>query len=98
MFVRESIIQPTIRHRESGFTPANVRPPFAVEDRKADADTHLAVARSQNTGTGILGVTERKRAARCESPLSFLEFLPNLITFGLIQISAGIIPVTFKKS
>ena len=32
MFVRESIIQPTIRHRESEFTSANVRPPFAVED------------------------------------------------------------------
>ena len=29
---------------------------YAVEDRKADADTHLAVARSQNTGTGILGI------------------------------------------
>ena len=28
---------------------------FAVEGRKADADTHLAIARSQNTGTGILG-------------------------------------------
>ena len=29
---------------------------FAEEDRKADADTHLAVARSQNTETGILGI------------------------------------------
>ena len=32
---------------------------IAVEDRKADADTHLAVARSQNTGTGILGTYKR---------------------------------------
>ena len=28
---------------------------FAVEGRKADAVTHLAFARSQNTGNGILG-------------------------------------------
>ena len=28
---------------------------FVVEDRKADAVAHLAVARSQNTGNGILG-------------------------------------------
>ena len=28
----------------------------AVEDRKADAVTHLAIARSQNTENGILGV------------------------------------------
>ena len=27
-----------------------------VEDRKADADIHLARARSQNTGNGILGI------------------------------------------
>ena len=32
---------------------------FAEEDRKADADTHLAVARSQNTETGILGPYKR---------------------------------------
>ena len=32
---------------------------IAVEDRKADADTHLAAARSQNTGTGILGSYKR---------------------------------------
>ena len=31
----------------------------AVEDRKADADTHLAVARSQNTGNGISGEYKR---------------------------------------
>ena len=29
---------------------------FVVEDRKADAVTHLAFARSQNTGNGILGI------------------------------------------
>ena len=29
-----------------------------MEDRKADAVAHLAVARSQNTGNGILGLTK----------------------------------------
>ena len=29
---------------------------YAVADRKADAVTHLAIARSQNTENGILGV------------------------------------------
>ena len=28
---------------------------IAVEDKKADADTHLAEARRQNTGNGISG-------------------------------------------
>ena len=32
---------------------------LAVEDRKTDADAHLAAARSQNTGTGILGMYKR---------------------------------------
>ena len=36
---------------------------FAVEGRKADADTHLAIARSQNTGTGILGELQVIKAA-----------------------------------
>lgn len=39
--------------------------PFqAEEDRKADADTHLAVARSQNTGTGILGSIQKIKGSR----------------------------------
>ena len=37
------------------------RPLICGEGRKADADTHLAAARSQNTGTGILGYTKDKR-------------------------------------
>ncbi len=32
---------------------------IAVEDRKADANTHLAEARRQNTGNGILGDNKR---------------------------------------
>lgn len=31
----------------------------AVEDKKADADTHLAEARRQNTGNGILGDSKK---------------------------------------
>lgn len=40
---------------------------YLVEDRKADADTHLAIARSQNTKNGILGETkdESSRASGC---------------------------------
>ena len=34
-----------------------------MDDRKADADTHLANARSQNTGNGILGDIQKKRVA-----------------------------------
>ena len=32
---------------------------FAVEGRKADAVAHLAVARTQNTGNGILGIRQK---------------------------------------
>ena len=32
---------------------------IAVEDKKADADTHLAKARRQNTGNGISGDKKR---------------------------------------
>lgn len=31
-----------------------------MEGRKADADTHLAAARRQNTGNGISGETKEK--------------------------------------
>ena len=34
---------------------------IAVEDKKADADTHLAKARRQNTGNGISGDTKKVR-------------------------------------
>lgn len=36
---------------------------YAGEDKKADADTHLAVARSQNTGTGILGNVQKRKGS-----------------------------------
>lgn len=34
---------------------------FAVEDKSLCAETHLAVARRQSSGTGILGLIERER-------------------------------------
>ena len=34
---------------------------YAEEGRKADADTHLAAARSQNTGNGISGDYKRQK-------------------------------------
>lgn len=36
---------------------------YAVEDRKADAVAHLAMARSQKTVNGISGETKEKKAA-----------------------------------
>ena len=46
------------------------------EDRKADAVTHLAVARSQNTGNGILGILQKMKGS-CVSGcrFSFLRVL-----------------------
>lgn len=41
----------------------------AEEGRKADAVAHLASARSQNTGTGILGIPKRKGS--CTAVASF---------------------------
>lgn len=38
---------------------------IAVEDKKTDADTHLAEARRQNTGNGILGDTKDKEGRIC---------------------------------
>lgn len=40
---------------------------YAEEDRKADADTHLAAARSQNTGTGILGIVQKIKGSRASA-------------------------------
>ena len=45
---------------------------YAGEGRKADAVAHLASARSQNTGTGILGIPKRKGS--CTAVASFSLF------------------------
>ena len=43
-----------------------------MEDKKADAVTHLAIARSQNTENGILGVKRiTNDKGSCESNCSF---------------------------
>ena len=44
----------------------------AVEDRKADAVAHLAVARSQNTGPAFW-VTTKDKGGRCVRPLFLHE-------------------------
>ena len=44
---------------------------YVVEDRKADAVTHLAFARSQNTGNGILGQKNTNDEGSCESSCLF---------------------------
>lgn len=41
-----------------------------AEDRKADAAAHLAEARSQNTGNGILGVHKREKTVERPSLFS----------------------------
>lgn len=43
----------------------------AAEDRKADAAAHLAAARSQNTGNGILGVLQKRKDGRKTVSLYF---------------------------
>ncbi len=45
---------------------------YAGEDKKADADTHLAVARSQNTGTGISGDILKIKDSRITAVFSIL--------------------------
>ena len=54
---------------------------FAVEGRKADADTHLAGARSQNTGTGILGNIQKIKDSRFNGCL----FLKSSLTVQVIH-------------
>lgn len=48
--------------RETGFLYSwwNVKPPLAVEDRKPGAIAHLALARRQNRGNGILGSLHKR--------------------------------------
>ena len=48
---------------------------YAAEGRKADAVTHLAVARSQNTGNGILGYTKEKRQLLMQLPFILFSSL-----------------------
>ena len=49
---------------------------YAAEGRKADAVAHLAMARSQNTGNGILGILLKKKGS-CESDCLFLSDEPK---------------------
>ncbi len=56
---------------------------YAAEGRKADAVTHLATARSQNTGNGILGHTKEKGSCLCSCLLHF-QSLKDGIQYGII--------------
>ena len=47
------------------------------EGRKADADTHLAVARSQNTGNGIPGTIPKMRQSLARLPFYVTGALPD---------------------
>ncbi len=71
---------------------------YAEEDRKADADTHLAAARSQNTGTGILGIVQKIKDSRTAAVFfviydsgegkQFLNVLPKGIDTDAIALYA----------
>ena len=59
--------------RDSYISEICQAPDYAGEDRKTDADTHLAAARSQNTGTGILGCTKDKLVSPKKRHLFFYK-------------------------
>lgn len=55
--------EPTFTFMGFQYLSLDVRPPFAVEGRRAVEVTHLALARRQNRGDGILGILQIKAAA-----------------------------------
>ena len=64
---------------------------IAVEDKKADAVTHLAIARSQNTENGISGdLHKRGRQLREQLP-DFLRRMRRTPTFLFTTTSLGIV-------
>jgi len=60
-----------------------------VEDRKADADAHLAAARSQNTETGISGdLTEDKENTAAQEIASAVFFVFRCFSLSSCHIFA----------
>ena len=59
-----AILNLHLRLWDSNISVSDVRPPFAVEGRRAVEVTHLALARRQNRGDGILGVLQIKSSRR----------------------------------
>lgn len=55
MYEAPSFFEPTSTSTGIQNRRSDVRPPFAVEDRKSVEDTHLAAARRQWEGNGISG-------------------------------------------
>ena len=61
---------------------------LVVEDRKADAVTHLAIARSQNTENGILGDKKHERGKQLRKQL--LTYYVNLSSMENMAMETGI--------
>ena len=73
-----------------------------MDDRKADAVAHLAVARTQNTGNGILGSYKRERrpsctTAFCNGDKSKFGFAPELGSRLQSRYEPLVIPVIQMK-
>ena len=62
-----------------------------MEDRKSDADAHLAAARSQNTETGISGFIRKIRKA-----LQKREIVSCGALFALFQSKLAIVKIGIK--
>ena len=58
MLEAPSFFEPTSTSTGIQNRRSDVRPPFAVEDRKSVEDTHLAAARRQWEGNGISGTVK----------------------------------------
>ena len=61
MYEAPSFFEPTSTSTGIQNRRSDVRPPFAVEDRKSVEDTHLAAARRQWEGNGISGTVKMSR-------------------------------------
>lgn len=71
----------------------DVKPPFAVEGRSLYAVAHLAIARSQNPRTGILGEYMIIRAA----PLALLFCVCSIDSFVFHTVLVFFYENTYNK-
>ena len=62
-------------------------PHYAGEGRKADAVAHLALARSQNTETGILGNTKDKGS---RSDVAAFLCVPSMALILLVKVQSRV--------
>ena len=76
MFDNSCLFEPTFTFNGIPISWSDVKPPFAVEGRKPCAVAHLAYARSQKPGTGILGMYLRDKSYNNQvSVLMLVAFL-----------------------